>query len=63
MDALKQLENLIDSFIEEAESLKDRVYILDTDVRAEAGFSVTDDMIIVNKKNYRSFRGAGRYIV
>lgn len=38
MDALQQLGNLIDNFISEAEDLKDKVRILDTDVWGEAGF-------------------------
>lgn len=36
MDALEQLMNLIDNFINEAEALKDKVRILDVDVYAEA---------------------------
>lgn len=50
MDALEQLSYLIDRFIDEAESLKDKIRPFDTDVWAEKGFTVTDKMIFENEK-------------
>lgn len=50
MNALEQLSYLIDRFIDEAESLKDKIRPLDTDVWAEQGFTVTDKMLIENEK-------------
>lgn len=50
MNALEQLSYLIDRFIDEAESLKDKIRPFDVDVWAEEGFTVTDKMIVENEK-------------
>lgn len=50
MDALEQLSYLIDSFIDEAEKLKDKIRPFDEDVFREEGFIVTDSMSFKNGK-------------
>lgn len=50
MGALEQLSYLIDSFIDEAEKLKDKICPFDEDVFREEGFTVTDSMSFKNEK-------------
>lgn len=50
MDALEQLKNLIDSFVDKAEELKDKVYAFDEDEYAREFKNLTDSMRIENEK-------------
>lgn len=50
MDALEQLKSLIDSFVDKAEELKDKVYTFDEDEYVKEFKNLTDSMRIENEK-------------